>query len=76
MTVPLIIGIVAAWLVLALLLLVVLTRAVGRADEENEVSSMRRIMRANDEVQTPPSPAREPWQPAPDSDGISTRRHS
>ena len=74
MTVPLILAIIAIWVVLAFVVLIVLTRTVGRADEENEVSSLRRMVRADDEAptQTPTPPARTTWQPASDNDGIST----
>jgi hypothetical protein len=77
MTVPLILTIVAIWVVLALLVVVVFTRAVGRADEENAVSSLRRMVRADDEAQTPtPPPSPTTWQPASGNDEISTRPHS
>jgi type II secretory pathway pseudopilin PulG len=76
MTVPLILAIVALWVVLAALALVVLTRTVGRADEENAVSSLRRMVRAEDEAQTQPPPPPPTWQPSTDNDGISTRPHS
>jgi len=78
MTVPLILAIVAIWVVLAVLVLVVLTRTVGRADEENEVSSLRRMVRADDEAkaQPPAPPSPTPWQPASGNDEISTRPHS
>lgn len=60
----LIAGVIAAWAILALLILFVFARVVRRADEENEVSAMKREVRAADAAAAssakPPAAAAEP----------------
>ncbi|QIG38535.1 hypothetical protein G5T42_02775 [Microbacterium sp. 4R-513] len=72
MTVLVIIAIVAVWALMAVAILFVFGRVVRRADEENEVTSMRREMRAAERAE--PAALQEP--PATDAGSVSKRLRS
>ena len=60
MTVLVIAAVLAAWGLAAFLVLFAFSRVVIRADEENEVSGLRRTVRAADRG-APTVPARSRW---------------
>ena len=65
-------AIIAVWALIALAIVFVFGRVVRRADEENEVSSMRREMRAADRAE----PAAPQQPPVADPSGVSQRLRS
>ena len=58
MTVLVIAAVLAAWAIAALLVLFAFSRVVGRADEENEVTSLRRTVPGTGGV---PAQGRSRW---------------
>ena len=72
MTVLVIAAIIGVWALIALAIVFVFGRVVRRADEENEVSSMRREMRAAERGE--PTAARQP--PVSDPGEVSKRLRS